>query len=98
MPTTECFAALPAFPQNIATAKIPTIPLDLLQANDKGVSKQLFAACIDYGFFALQLSGPDGERLLEDAEKMFEISSSTFKLDEEILGRFAYQPPRSLLG
>ncbi|KAJ4288923.1 hypothetical protein N0V90_011264 [Kalmusia sp. IMI 367209] len=98
MPTTRYFAASPSFPSDVTIAAIPRISLESLQNKVERAAKQLYEACIEYGFFALSLSGSEGERLLHDAENMFELTTSTFNLDQAVLEEHAYQPPRNLLG
>ena len=96
MPTAKYFEKIPAFPEDISVAAIPIISLAGL-ADDN--SDTLFNACQAHGFFLLDLQGTaDGEALLKDAETMFDLNTSLYALDEEVLLQHKFQPPGNLLG
>ncbi|KIX09251.1 uncharacterized protein Z518_00330 [Rhinocladiella mackenziei CBS 650.93] len=104
MPTSRFFDKIPPFPDEVPVADIPTISLPELieesrRLKERPVSETLFKACQLYGFFLLELEGSrEGETLLKDAETMFDLSTELFALGDEVLERYAYQPPKNLLG
>ncbi|TGO85325.1 hypothetical protein BPOR_0408g00040 [Botrytis porri] len=55
----------------------PKFPADLNVANNvNDESEKLLQACQEYGFFLLELRNDDqGETLLGDAERMFDITT-----------------------
>ena len=74
------------------------ISLRNLQNNDHSVSESLYEACREYGFFLLDLEGSEeGERLLKDAEKMFDLTAAMLELDGAVLDKFAYNAPKKSL-
>ncbi|KAI9644047.1 hypothetical protein NHQ30_007399 [Ciborinia camelliae] len=99
MPTPSYFNLIPEFPSDINIAAIPTISFSKLKEQVDSESNALFSACREYGFFLLDLrDGAEGEILLEDAGKMFDIASETLGLEHDVLKEYAYQPPKSILG
>ncbi|KAF7959254.1 hypothetical protein EAE96_002768 [Botrytis aclada] len=99
MPTPKYFTQCPEFPADLNVAGIPTILFNQLKNNLNDESEKLFQACQEYGFFLLELRKDDqGETLLGDAEKMFDITTSTLSLDHEVLKEYAYQLPKNILG
>jgi hypothetical protein len=99
MPTLKYFAKCPAFPTTIPVADIPVFSFDRLQKGDEGEEEKLFDACQEYGFFLLDLKeSSEGNVLLHNAEKMFDLTEATLNLDKKILDTHASNPPRDLIG
>jgi len=99
MPTLKYFKGCSEFPSDVSVVDIPTISFDDLENGSDQESERLYEACTRYGLFLLDLSkSGKGRRLLKDAEKMFDISAATFDLEPEVLERYAYNPPKDLLG
>lgn len=99
MATSKYINQYPESPDDVKVVDIPTISLARLQEETTTESEALYKACRELGFFLLELqASEEGNALLEDAEKMFGITHETLNLGKEELERFAYNPPRSLLG
>lgn len=100
MPTLKYFAEHPQFPSDVAVADIPTLSFETLKANSSDQeSLKLFEACQEHGFFLLNLAdSEEGEQLLKNAEGMFKLCAETLNLDRKVLDRYAYHPPKDLLG
>jgi hypothetical protein len=100
MPTPKYFSKIPEFPSDVKVIDIPTISFENLKKGIEQDSDNLFEASREYGFFLLDLrNSEEGERLLKDAEKMFDLTAATFDLGPEVLEqKYAYNPPKSLLG
>ncbi|TGO44896.1 hypothetical protein BCON_0448g00050 [Botryotinia convoluta] len=89
MPTSKYFNQYPEFPADLNVASIPSISFNRLKNNVNEESEKLFQACQEYGFFLLELrNGDQGETLLGDAEKMFDITTSTLTIDHEVLKEY----------
>ena len=98
MPTPKYFSRCPAFP-DVPVANIPTLSFKNLQNDSDTESGKLYKACREYGFFLIDLKDSlEGERLLLDAEKMFDTTAETLGLEREVLDKYAYNPPKDLLG
>ena len=99
MPRASHFNQHPAFPEDVALADLPRLSLTKLLENDAFESNQLFRACKETGFFLLDLTGSGaGETMLDDAEKVFDLSRMIFGLESEELERFPFKPKESLFG
>ncbi|RAL02383.1 oxidoreductase [Aspergillus ibericus CBS 121593] len=99
MPTPKYFDQCPPFPSDIPVANIPILPFNDLQNNSATESEKLFSACQEFGFFLLKLTDSEaGEQLLQDAERMMDLTTTTLSLDRQVLDKYAYKPPRDLLG
>jgi isopenicillin N synthase-like dioxygenase len=99
MPTPNYFNGCPEFPSDVSVADIPTISFNDLKNNRDQASEKLYEACREYGLFLLGLTkSEEGGILLKDAEMMFDISAAMFNLEPEVLERYAYNPPKELLG
>lgn len=80
-------------------ADIPTLSFQKLQAGDGEESRRLYEACREQGFLLLDLRGsPEGEILLQDGEKMFDLIATTLNLDQDTLNKYACDAPRDLIG
>ncbi|KAJ5377288.1 uncharacterized protein N7496_004697 [Penicillium cataractarum] len=99
MPTSRYFDPCPPFPKDVPVLEIPQISFQQLQNGNHETTVSMFEACREYGFFLLDLIHSDeGATLLQDAEKMFELTTETFALGSETLEKHAYDPPRDLTG
>jgi hypothetical protein len=100
MPTSKYFSKIPEFPSDVSVINIPTISFENLKKGIEQDSEDVFEASREYGFFLLDLrNSEEGERLLKDAEKMFDLIAATFDLGPEVLKqKYATNPPKSLLG
>lgn len=99
MPTSKYFDQCPPFPANTPVARLATISLSKLKLGDAGESQKLYNECREWGFFLLNLRDvEEGEALLQDAEQMFHLTEETFALDQSTLDKFAFNPPKDLIG
>lgn len=95
----EYFKEIPPFPADVPIADIPTISYSNLKSDSKHDSENLFEACKEQGFFLLDLRGhEEGERLLKDAEMMFDLNVALFDLGNEALLKYKANIPRDLNG
>jgi len=99
MPTLEAFQKCPPFPSETPIADIPIISYSNLKSNTGPDSENLFEGCREQGFFLLDLRGDnDGEKLLKDAEGMFDLNAAMFALGHEELMKFKADIPKDLNG
>lgn len=99
MPTSQFFDKLPPFPNDVSTIDLPCLSFSRLLSRDKGESEKLFEACRTHGFLILDLRDtPDGETLLQEAERMFELNRAIHDLDVAEKMKYTLQPPKSLFG
>ncbi|KAJ5579509.1 uncharacterized protein N7459_005494 [Penicillium hispanicum] len=99
MPTPPYFTKCPPFPDQIPVVDLPRISFRALQDDCRNEASNMYEACREFGFFLLDLSGSDdGTTLLNHAGRMFDLTTETFALGQETLGKFAYNPPRDLTG
>ncbi|PYH99981.1 oxidoreductase [Aspergillus ellipticus CBS 707.79] len=99
MPTSKYFDQCPPFPSDVPRADIPTLSFRALQNNSAVESEKLFNACQEFGFFLLNLTDSEaGEQLLQNAGAMIDLTTTTMGLDRQILDKYAYNPPRDLMG
>lgn len=99
MPTPRYFVQAPAFPTGTPIASLPTISLEGLQSGNPTEGLKLFEACREWGFFLIDLrDSNEGTALLQDAERMFDLTTELFSLDQASLDRYAYDAPRDLTG
>ena len=89
MPTAECFAKVPPFPDDVPTVELQRLELRKLLSEDEAESKALFEACAGLGFFLLDLRGcSDGETLLKETEAGFNISQEFYASSDEQKSKF----------
>lgn len=95
MPTAKAFAAVPPFPSDIPVFELPKLSYKKLSSNDAAESLTLFNTFRSHGFALLDLRGcPDGELLLQEAERMFEITEDvTIGLPLEEKMKYVPTPP-----
>ena len=99
MPTARLFNQYAPFAKDISTANTACLSFHKLLSNDAAESEKLFDACRTYGFFHLNLEGHcESERLLEDAEAMFELDRQVHEMELDEKMRYAYSPPHQLFG
>jgi len=95
MPTVRAFDAVPPFPDDVPVYELPRLSLRKLMADDSLQSSALFETFRTHGFALLDLQGcAEGETLLEEAEKMFDITREvTLELDLEEKMKYVPTPP-----
>jgi isopenicillin N synthase-like dioxygenase len=99
MPTIKYFNQCPLFPSEVPTVPLPKVSLEELQNGSEKEGQLLFQACQEWGFFLLNLERTSqGSELLENAEKMFDLTNETYNLDQSVLDSYAYKPPHDLTG
>ncbi|KAJ5631796.1 oxidoreductase 2OG-Fe(II) oxygenase family [Penicillium longicatenatum] len=99
MPTIKYFNRCPPFPSEVPTVPLPKVSLEELQNGSEKEGQLLFQACQEWGFFLLNLERTsEGSELLENAEKMFDLTNETYNLDQSVLDSYAYKPPHDLTG
>lgn len=92
-------AELPPFPSDVPTAPIARISLSKLLANDASESASALEACRTHGFFYLGLhSTPLGESLIQESEKLLQLSQRAFDLPLEEKTKHALIKGVSLFG
>jgi isopenicillin N synthase-like dioxygenase len=92
------FPDLPPFPSNILTAPLHRLSLSKLRS-DPDESDSLFSSCKDLGFFYLDLRGDDeGERLLAQADQLFQLGPKLYDLGREELSKYDYKKLGSYAG
>lgn len=95
----EGLASTPPFPNDVPTAPLLRISLNKLMNNDPDESSHLFTACKDLGFFYLDLSGtPQGQSILEDADKLFDVGKELYDLPLEEKQRYNVSVQTSFMG
>jgi hypothetical protein len=95
MPTAKAFSQVPPFPDDVPVYELPRLSLRKLISNDSEQSKELFKSFREHGFALLDMQGcHEGESLLKEAEKMFEITRDvTIGLDIEEKMKYVPTPP-----
>jgi isopenicillin N synthase-like dioxygenase len=92
------FPHLTPFPDDIPTAPLLRLSLSKLRV-DPIESDRLFSASKDLGFFYLDLTGdPEGEALLSEAEKLFDLGPKLFDLGRNELQKYDYKAQGSYMG
>jgi isopenicillin N synthase-like dioxygenase len=87
------------FPSDIETAPLVTLSLSKLSANDHEEQGRLYEAGKTLGFFYLDLRGcRQGETLLQDADRLFEINKAFFGLPVEVKQQFDFACQGSYFG
>jgi isopenicillin N synthase-like dioxygenase len=97
-PETLAFPNVPPFPSDIPTAPLHRLSLAALGSNP-AESVRLFQASKDLGFFYLDLRDDvEGERVLKEAESLFELALELFDLGRDELGKYDYKSRGSYMG
>lgn len=99
MPHFTDFNRDPPFPSDIPIAKLKYISLADLRNGNELESEALFDACKQDGFFLLDLRGDEqGEMILSEAGKLFDIGKALFDLDYDHKMEFVMGGSRSVFG
>ena len=97
--TSESFASTPPFPDNVPTAPLVRISLEKLLNNDHDETTQCFTAYKDMGFFHLDLRGtPQGQSIVNDADKLFDVGKQLYDLFLEEKQRYDFSAHKSYSG
>lgn len=99
MPTAKAFEAVPPFPDDVPVYELPRLSLSKLISDDPEQSRELFDSFRTHGFALLDMQGcVEGEALLAEAEKMFEITRQV-TVDLALEEKMKYEAsPRSIFG
>jgi hypothetical protein len=99
MSTAKAFEAVPPFPDDVPVYELPRLLLSKLISNDPEQSRELFESFRTHGFALLDMQGcAEGEALLEEAEKMFDVTREvTLGLDLEEKMKYEASP-RNIFG
>jgi hypothetical protein len=85
--------SVPSWPSDVPTASLNKLSLAKLLQNDKEELAALFASCKLTGFFLLDLRGcKNGEDLLADTEKVFELAGELNGMPIEEKQQYALTP------
>ncbi|KAF1943882.1 Clavaminate synthase-like protein [Clathrospora elynae] len=106
----QSFPALPPFPDNIPTAPLLRISLAKLLQDDHEEHERCWKACCELGFFYLDLRtfhaitgehgqlGVDGDALLQDADRLFEVMKDFCDLDVQEKTKYDLKDQGSYFG
>ena len=95
---TLSFPNLPPFPSDIPTAPLHRLSLSSLRS-DPAESARLFQSSKDLGFFYLDLRGDvEGERILKEADQIFELAPKFYDLGRDELSKYDYKSRGSYMG
>jgi isopenicillin N synthase-like dioxygenase len=102
-PVRDIFPDLPAFPENVPTAPLLRISLEKLLNHDEEEQERCWKACSDLGFFYLDLrtsngQSIDGDALLQDADRLFEVMKGFFDLDLQEKVKYDFKDQGSYYG
>lgn len=99
MPHFTEFNSDPPFPSDVPIAKLECISLTDLRNGNELESEALFDACKKDGFFILDLRGDEmGEKILDEAGKLFDMGKTLFDLPYEAKVEYAMGGARSVFG
>ncbi|KAI9812323.1 MAG: hypothetical protein M1827_004772 [Pycnora praestabilis] len=97
--TSEAYANIPSFPDDVLTAPLLRLSLQKLLNADQDESDRLFSASKDIGFFYLDLRGtPDGDSILEDANRLFGVGEELLSLSVEEKQEYDFKEKESYFG
>ena len=86
----------PPFPSDVPTAYLPKVSLWKLLSADRAESAALYESCKMSGFFLLDLTAtPQGEEILQDVLKAFDMAKALFELSFEKKMEYALKPGRT---
>lgn len=95
---TLAFPNIPHFPLDIPTAPLYRLSLSTLRS-DPAESARLFQSSQDLGFFYLDVRGDvEGEKLLKEADQVFELAPKFYDLGRDELSKFDYKSRGSYMG
>ena len=99
MPHFTEFNSKPPFPNDVPVAKLEYVSLANLRTGERKESEALFRACKNDGFFLLDLRGDkQGETILDEAGKLFDMGKTLFDLPYETKMEFVMGGARSVFG
>jgi isopenicillin N synthase-like dioxygenase len=110
-PQRESFSDLPIFPDNVPTAPLLRISLQKLLEEDEDEQDRCWQACRDLGFFYLDVRNPikdmnnatnertiDGDALLHDVDRLFEVMRDFYSLGVEEKTKYDFKDQGSYFG
>jgi isopenicillin N synthase-like dioxygenase len=99
-PSSRSGSALPPFPDDIPIAPLVTISLRELDRSTSTVEHEhLFSAAKSLGFFYLDLRGtPEGEKLLQQADDLFDLMNEFFSLPVEEKTKYDFAAKKIYFG
>lgn len=93
MPTTESFAKLPPFPDDVPMVTPQRLELSKLLSGYEADSETLFEACASLGFFLLDLRGcTEGETISKENEAGSNIGQDFYALSDAEKSKFPLLP------
>ena len=93
------FTDVPPFPPDVPVHNLARISLEDLEHGSEATSRSVFDACRHDGFFLLDLrSSPLGQKILSDAEELYDLTNATLTLPQAELDKFTYNSKISLIG
>ena len=99
MPHFTEFNSKPPFPNDVPIANLECVSLANLRNGERKESEALFHACKNDGFFLLDLRGDkQGETILNEAGKLFDMSKTLFDLPYETKMEYVMGGARSVFG
>lgn len=97
--TAQGISTNPSFPDDVPTAPLLRLSLQKLLENNDEESQCLFTACKNMGFFYLDLRGTaEGESILRDANKLFDVGEKLFDLELEEKQTYDFSAQKSYYG
>jgi isopenicillin N synthase-like dioxygenase len=99
-PCSSSGSALPPFPDDIPVAPLVTISLrELEKSISTAEHEHLFSAAKSLGFFYLDLQGTtEGEKLLKQADALFDLMNDFFSLPVEEKTKFDFAAKKIYFG
>lgn len=99
MASQKKFQDIPLFPSDLPVVDMSVIPLQGLLALDPTTVAELATVSKDLGFFLIDLRGHDiGEKLINDIDRLFDVSKDLFDLPDDIKTKYAVIPKKGLNG
>lgn len=93
------FPDLPPFPDTVQTAPLLRLSLEKLLSHDEVEIQRLFQACVEIGFFYLNLEdSKTGSSLLKDADHLFQVGEKLFDLDLDEKKKYDFTEQKSYFG
>ena len=86
----------PPFPSEVPTVHLSKVSLRKLLSAERAESDALYESCKTSGFFLLDLTATaQGEEILQDVAKAFDIARALFDLSVEETMEYAMKPGRT---
>lgn len=96
---TESFIDIPPFPDDVPTAPLLRLSLAKLLEADVSEIERFVQACEELGFFYLDLRGTEeGDSILGDVDRLFEVGAELFDLDIEEKNKYDFSDQKSYFG